>query len=388
MTICLLTNLEQCEGENNILSNIPKPKDLDFGIWDSAITELRRRRGDFKVGKKKTLEEGSDYSAQPPDNPNPGRGGGIKLKLNEPAEGRIQVKPIKGRINRNLKEYDEDSRSKVKPIKGVIDLELKEQHTPGNSVQKPIDSLNPKEHDEGKIEVKPLEDDNLLWRGRTQQGQKPVSEQGHSRNEEKERKKKAFQKRREHRKEREERHEKRENKRREEIERKQKAFRKRREHRKARKERKENREQRKHSNRTGSGQQEWISSSVARSAPIFYDNMEDSTPANTENDGGRKPQNRKMSGFVHHGSAQWEHKGGIFFTYSTSNTETRVINNKPVVVRTETKIGNNVKNVTTYWDDERGKAGDVLVIFNTFQSNSFTLLFSPGKSYKKWSSFN
>ena len=267
------------------------------------------------------------------------------------------MKPIKGGINRNLKEYAEDRRGKVKPIQGGIDLELKEQHPQGNPIQKPIDI----EHNEGKIEVKPLEDDNLLWRGRTQQGQKPVSEQGHSRNAEKERKKKAFQKRREHRKEREERHEKRENKRREEIDRKQTAFKKRREHREARKERKEKREQRKHSNRTGSGQQQWISSSVARSAPIFNDNMEDSTPANTENDGGRKPQNRKISGFVHHGSAQWEHKGGIFFTYSTSNTETRVINNKPVVVRTETKIGNNVKNVTTYWDDERGKPGDDFV---------------------------
>ena len=71
MTICLLSNLEQCKSEKNILSNIPKPKDLDFGIWDSAITELRRRRGDFKVGNKRTLEEGSDYSAQPPNNPNP-----------------------------------------------------------------------------------------------------------------------------------------------------------------------------------------------------------------------------------------------------------------------------------------------------------------------------
>ena len=374
LTICLLSNLEQCKSEKNILSNIPKPKDLDFGIWDSAITELRRRRGDFKVGNKRTLEEGSDYSAQPPDNPNPelGGGGGIKLKLNEPAEGRIQVKPIKGGINRNLKE----------------------QHPQGNPIQKPIDSLNPKEHAEGKIEVKPMEDDladSLLWRGRPQQGQKPDSELHYgplTLNEEKERKKKAFQKTREHRKLREERHKKRENRKREEIERKKKAFEKRREHREERKERKENREQRKHSNRagSGSGQQQWMSDSVARSMPIFYDDMEDSTPANTEKDGGRKPQqNRKMSGLVHHGSAQWEHKGGISFTYSTSNTETRVINNKPVVVRTETKIGNNVKNVTTYWDDERGKPADVLVIIF---ANSFTFLFSPGKSCKEWSSFN
>ena len=81
-----------------------------------------------------------------------------------------------------------------------------------------------------------------------------------------------------------------------------------------------------------------MSDSVARSMPIFYDDMEKSTPANTEKDGGRKPQqNRKISGFVHHGSAQWEHKGGISFTYSTSNTETRVINNKPVDIRLNSK---------------------------------------------------